>query len=100
VQPLGRVLARRAAAEVAVDQQDRRLAVAAIVERVLRPGAVACSGSGALVFEEMMLESFEGHRAQEPRRHDAVGVDVVAPHGERGAFDDSQFLNHVGLSMR
>jgi hypothetical protein len=35
---------------------------------------------GAIVFEEMRLEPFERDRAKKPRRHDAIGVDIVAAH--------------------
>src|SRR4051812_46116782 len=65
------MLARRAAAEVRVDQQDRGALVARVVERMTRVGLL-------VVLEEMPLETLERDRHQKPRRHDAVGVDVVA----------------------
>ncbi len=81
-QALRRVLARRAAAEVPVHDEDRRALVSGIVERVRGVGR-------AVVFEQVLLEPFEGHGAQEPRRHDPIGVEVVAaerqaPTGDRG----------------
>ena len=75
-EPLRRVLARRAAAEVRVDDEDRRAGVARIVERVLRVG-------GAIVLEQVPLEPLERHGSQEARRHDAIGVDVVAAQRQR-----------------
>ena len=32
----------------------------------------------AIVFEDVTLQTVEGHGLEEPRRHDPVGVDVVA----------------------
>ncbi len=40
---------------------------------------------GAIVLEHVPLEPFERHRAQEARRHDAVGVEVVAAEGKAAA---------------
>ena len=34
---------------------------------------------GSIVFEQVLFETFEGDRPQKSRRHDAVGVEVVAP---------------------
>jgi hypothetical protein len=31
-----------------------------------------------IVFEQVPLETFERHRDEKARRHDAVGIDVVA----------------------
>ena len=42
----------------------------------------------AIVFEQVLLEAFECDRAQEPRRHDAVGVEIVAAQRKRAAGDD------------
>ena len=79
-QALRRVLARRAAAEVAVHDQDRRAGVARVVERMRGIG-------GAIVLEQVRLEPFEGDRAQKARRHDAIGVDVVAAQRQPAAGD-------------
>jgi hypothetical protein len=70
------------------------LAVAAVVERVLRLRTVACSRTGALILEQMLFEPFEGHGPQEPRRHDAIRVDVVAAYGQRAAFNVGYSLHH------
>ena len=40
----------------------------------------------AIVLEEMPFEALERHRAQEPRRHDAVRVDVVAAQRQAAPF--------------
>src|SRR5712691_9075971 len=45
----------------------------------------------------MFLETFEGDRLQEPRGHDAIGVDVVAAQRQRAPFDD---LNLLGAHHR
>src|SRR5581483_12381316 len=76
LQPLRRVLARRPAAEIPVDDKNRGAAVARVVERMRRVGR-------AVVLEDVPLEAFERHRLQEARRHDAVGVDVVAAQRQR-----------------
>src|SRR5687767_3728905 len=80
------MLARRATAEVAVDDEDRCAAVSGIVEWVGRAGLVTGGRPFALVFEEIPLQPFERHCAQIARRHDTVGVDVVAAQRKRGAF--------------
>ena len=75
------MLARRSATEVAVHDEDRG---AQISGGLLK----ACDGScGAVIFEQMPLETFEGHRAQKARRHDAIGVEVVAAQWQRTAGD-------------
>src|SRR4051812_29494768 len=43
---------------------------------------------GAIVLEHVLLEPFERDRAQEPRRHDAVGVEVAAAHRQAAAGHD------------
>ena len=77
---LRRVLARRAAAEVAVHEQHGRARAARVVERVR---AARGRAGPAVVLEDVRLEAVEAHRAQEARRHDAVGVDVVAAQRRR-----------------
>ena len=42
----------------------------------------------AVVLEDVALETFERRDAQEARRHDPVGVDVVAAHGQAAAGHD------------
>ena len=71
---LRRVLARRAAAEVGVHEQHRRAGVARIVERMRAAVRLGC----AVVLEQVLLEPLERDDLQEPRRDDAIGVDVVA----------------------
>src|SRR5204862_186291 len=68
---LWRVLARGSRSEVSVHDQDGRAGVARIAERMRRI-------RGAIVLEQMLLETIERYRNQEPRRHDSIGVDVVA----------------------
>jgi hypothetical protein len=48
-------------------------------------------GFEPVVLEHVLLRPFEGNRLEEPRRHDAVGVDVLAPHRQRAPFDDLDF---------
>ncbi len=76
LESLRRVLARRAAAEVRVHDQHRRALKAEtsngcrsirMLPPLLRSSSKTCC-----------LEAVEGDRAEEPRRHDAIGVDVVA----------------------
>src|SRR5436190_16324129 len=45
----------------------------------------------------MFLETFECDRLQEPRGHDAIGVDIVAAQRQRAPFDD---LNLLGAHHR
>src|SRR5262249_47274939 len=56
-----------------------------IVERMRRVGR-------AVVFEHVALEPFERNRLQKTRRHDAVGIDVIAAHRETPAADAQDFL--------
>src|SRR6185369_6200383 len=74
-QPLRRVLARRPAAEVRVHHENRRVLVAHVAE-----GMRAAVGA-AVVREHVLREALEGDDLQVARRHDAVGVDVVAAEG-------------------
>src|SRR5262245_11220458 len=41
-----------------------------------------------VVLEDVLLETFERDRAQEPRRHDAIRIDVVAAHRNTAAGED------------
>src|SRR4026209_1728664 len=70
---LGRVLARGAAAEVQAGHQHRGPFVRLLVERML--GIVL-----ARVLEGVQAQPLVGHRLEEPRRDDPIGVDVVARH--------------------
>ena len=72
---LRRVLARRPAAEVAVHEEHAPRPRSAGRRTDARP---ACRARRAVVLEHVRLEAVEADGAQEPRRHDAVGVDVVA----------------------
>ena len=54
--------------------------------------------TGALVAEGVLAETVEGHAAEEARRDDAVGIDVVAGDGEGEGFDLGDFgEGHSGL---
>ena len=74
------MLARRPGPEVGVDDEDARTDVARVAERVARV-------RGTIVFKQMLLEAVERNGAQEPCRHDAVGVDVVAAKRQTAARD-------------
>ena len=80
------MLARRAASEVTVHHQNGGSGESGIVERMY--AGARCATAGALVLEYVAFEPLERNRAQEPRRHDAVGVDVIATHGQRTPFHD------------
>src|SRR4051812_18058629 len=54
-------------------------------------------GRKPVVLEHMLLEPFKGDRLQEPRRHDAIGVDVLAAHRQRASVD---LLNLRGTHQR
>jgi hypothetical protein len=41
----------------------------------------------AVVLEDVLLETVEGHGDEEPRRDDAVGVDIVAAQRNAAAVD-------------
>src|SRR5258706_9299208 len=49
------------------------------------------------VLEQVLFEVFERHRAQKTRRHDAVGVEVVAAQRQRAARDGGDRGHVVGL---
>ena len=78
-QRLRRMLARRSAAEIRVDDEDRGAGIPWIVERMPRI-------RGAVVLEQVPLEPVERHGAKEARRHDAIGVELVAPRRQRPTF--------------
>ena len=91
---LRRVLARGSAAEVRVDEQNRR----AVVARIRRTGDCRlCVGLRAIVLEEMLLEALERHRPQKPRRDDPIGVDVVAAQRQR-ACRESRRMRSIAAS--
>src|SRR5262249_26370363 len=82
------VLARRAAAEGAVHEQDARAREARIVERVEAPARLLLR---AIVLERVLAEAVEHDAAEKAGGDDAVGVDVVSAerHGrprDRGAL--------------
>src|SRR3954471_2365161 len=79
---LRRVLARGPAAEVRVDDENRGAGEARIVERMARVGP-------AIVLEQVALEAFERYRDEEPRRHDPVGVDVIAAQWQSPSLNDA-----------
>src|SRR5262249_19780372 len=68
-----------------IDEQDARASVTRVIQGMR---LTAAAELGAIVFERMRAEAVEDHAAQEPRGNDAVGVDVVAPHGDGGAGHD------------
>src|SRR5262245_15591208 len=76
---LRRVLARRSAAEVAIDEQDARVPETRVVERMhgarRRLLAVVLEGGGA--------QALEDDGAEKAGRDDAIGVDVVATDRDR-----------------
>ena len=78
------MLARRAAAEIRVDDQQARVAPVRIVEWM---PAAAARRFAPIVFEDVCIEAVEGDRLEKPRRDDAIGVDVVAAQDERLAGD-------------
>ena len=92
-QPLRRVLARRSAAEVAVDDQDRGAGEARVVERM---AAALPRRGGAIVLEDVRLEPLEADRLQEAGRHDPVGVDVLPGDGHDGALEADDAGDRAG----
>jgi len=74
------VFARRPAAEVRVDDEDRGAGEARIVERVARVGL-------AIVLEQVALEALERDGDEKSRRHDPIGVDVVASQRQASSVD-------------
>src|SRR5262245_25581083 len=81
---LRRVLARRAAPEVAVHQQDARRPEARIVERVHLPSSLRLR---AVVLERGRAEALEDHALQEAGGDDPIGVDVMTADRDRRAVD-------------
>src|ERR1700752_3496182 len=73
------MFARRAAAEVAIDDENRRALIPRISRRVRRARLLHLQH---VVFEKMLLEAFKRDRLQKTSGNDAIGVDVVAAHRE------------------
>ena len=74
----------------ALHEQHRRAGERRVRDGWRRAGRVELA---AIVFEEVVLETVERDGFQEARRDDAVGVDVVAAHRQRGAADLADALN-------
>src|SRR6185436_20923741 len=87
---LRRVLARRAATEVLVDDGDARALrlEARVVHDVL---LLRSRGVEAHVIEGVLSQAVEGDRLHEARRDDAIGIDIVAAQRNRLARDLSYF---------
>ncbi len=49
----------------------------------------------AVVLEDVLLETVERDRAEEPRRHDAIGVDIVAAQRQAAPGYGSDFLHQL-----
>ena len=81
LQTLRRMLARGSTAEIRASNENRRTLKLRPVERV---PAVRL---GAIILEGMLSEAVKGDAAQETRRDDAIGIDVVATDGDRAALD-------------
>ena len=77
----GRVLARRAAAEIGAGQQNRRAGVARVVEDELGTGAAV--GAEPPVVEQIPAEAGALDALQELLRDDLIGVDVAAQQRQR-----------------
>jgi len=73
-QRLRRVLAAGTAAEVAVDQQDRRPLMLRAIERMGSGGSLG--QFGAIVGEDGRAERIEGDALEKAGRNDPIGVDV------------------------
>ena len=80
-QRLGRMLATGTAAEIAIHQQDRRIAMFGPIE------GVAAAQLGAIVGEHLLAQSIEGHALEKAGRNDPIGVDVVAAQHQGRAHD-------------
>jgi hypothetical protein len=52
---------------------------------------------GAIVFEHVPFETLERHSPQEARRHDAIGVEIVAAQRQPAA-GDARDACHAGIS--
>src|SRR5262249_19742030 len=70
---LRRVLARAAAAEVAIDHQDLRALILRLVERM--------RGIAAIVGKDVAFETLERDGFQVALRNDSIGVDVMSTQG-------------------
>src|SRR5262249_40906321 len=80
-QSLRGMLARRPAPEVRIHNQNRSAFVPVVIERM-------AGVSRPVVFEQMVLEAFKRDRSQEPRRHDPIGIEIVAAEGESSSGDE------------
>jgi len=77
------VLATRTAAEVAVDQQDRRTLMLGTIKG-MRAGD-SLSQFGAIVGEGSRAEGIEGDALEETGRNDPIGIDVITANHHGGA---------------
>src|SRR5687767_828767 len=80
------MLARRAASEVGIHDEDPRALILSDVERM---PVVRADRRLAVVLEHVPLEPFEADADEKPGRHDAIGVDVVATKRQRAALNSA-----------
>jgi len=78
----------RAGTEVFVHHEDIAPLVGLVVE------GMAPIKLSAIVLEDMVAETLEGHALEEPCRNDPVGIDVVAREMKSTARDLSDFFQH------
>ena len=88
------MLAGGAAAEVGAGKQDRAAGEARVVQRMV--GGLAGGRVLADVEEEEFAETIERHAFHEARGDDAVGIDVVAEHGNGAAGNGGDFSEGHG----
>ena len=84
LQRLRRMLTRRSAAKISVDEQHGCVLVTRVRKR-MQPAALG--QLFPIVLEHVRFEPFEGHRLQEPGGDDPIGVDVMAAQRHRAAGD-------------
>src|SRR5690606_14493166 len=87
---LRRMLARRAASEVRVDDEDARALELRPIERMRAAGRAL-----AVVGERVLPETSEGHGTKEASREDALGADVVAADGHRTTADGGDLADRA-----
>src|SRR5262245_40997340 len=87
------MLARRATSKVLADHEHRGTLVRRRVERMLR---VLLAG----VLERVLPHRLERHFLQEARRDDAIGIDVIAGHGDAASGDLAALEIHDGAHFR
>ena len=80
-QRLGGMLATGTAAEIAIHQQDRRIAMFWPIE------GVAAAQLSTVVGEHLLAQSIEGHALEKAGWNDPIGVDVVAAQHHGAATD-------------